>query len=186
MRIKNTSNKGNIHNMNNIKNTALLFCMLLTSMMVQAQSNGNRLSVGVGALYEKGFDASLAVEHETQNHNAWEYFANGYVKYSKDERAGHITKDSFWKNYSTWGLGVAYKPCVYRAKNAYGGLRIGASGGSDTHDFVGWANIGYEQNYVLRHGWHLFWQIKTDLCVNGKDLFRTGIVLGFKIPTGSR
>ena len=61
MRIKNTSNKGNIHNMNNIKNTALLFCMLLTSMMVQAQGNGNRLSVGVGALYEKGFDASLAV-----------------------------------------------------------------------------------------------------------------------------
>ena len=52
MRIKNTSNKGNIHNMNNIKNTALLFCMLLTSMMVQAQSNGNRLSVGVGALCE--------------------------------------------------------------------------------------------------------------------------------------
>ena len=96
MRIKNTSNKGNIHNMNNIKNTALLFCMLLTSMMVQAQSNGNRLSVGVGALYEKGFDASLAVEHETQNHNAWEYFANGYVKYSKDELFGRIIAHGAW------------------------------------------------------------------------------------------
>lgn len=172
--------------MNNTRNILLLFCMLLSSMMMQAQSNGNRLSVGVGTLYEKGFDATLAVEHEIQNHNAWEYFANGYVKYSKDKRVGHITKDSFWKNYRTWGFGVAYKPCVYRTKNAYGSLRIGASGGSDTHDFVGWANVGYEQNYALRHGWHLFWQVKTDLCINGKDLFRTGVVLGFKIPTGSR
>lgn len=172
--------------MNNIRNTILSFCMLLTSITVQAQSNGNRLSVGIGALYEKGFDVTFAVEHETQNHNAWEYFANGYVKYTKDERVGHITKDSFWKNYRTWGLGIAYKPCVYRAKNAYGSLRIGASGGSDTHDFVGWANVGYEQNYVLRRGWHLFWQVKTDLCINGKDLFRTGVAIGFKIPAGSR
>ena len=71
-----------------MRNVLLLFCMLLSSMMMQAQSNGNRLSVGVGTLYEKGFDATLAVEHEIQNHNAWEYFANGYVKYSKDKRVG--------------------------------------------------------------------------------------------------
>jgi len=92
--------------MNNMRNILLLFCMLLSSMMMQAQSNGNRLLVGVGTLYEKGFDATLAVEHEIQNHNAWEYFANGYVKYSKDKRVGHITNDSFWKNYRTWGFGV--------------------------------------------------------------------------------
>ena len=99
---------------------------------------------------------------------------------------GHITKDSFWNNYRTWGLGVAYKPCVYRSRNKYGSLRIGASGGSDTHEFMGWAHLGYEQNYVLRHGWHLYWQIKTDLCINGEDLFRSGVVIGIKIPTGSR
>lgn len=39
--------------MNNMRNILLLFCMLLSSMMMQAQSNGNRLSVGVGTLYEK-------------------------------------------------------------------------------------------------------------------------------------
>ena len=125
------------------------------------------------ALYEKGFDATIAVEHETNNHNAWEYFANGYVKWSEDANAGHVTKDSFWNNYRTWGLGIAYKPCVVRSRNQYGCLRIGASGGSDTYEFVGWTNVGYEHNYVLRHGYQLYWQLKTDVCINGLDLFRT-------------
>ncbi len=172
--------------MKNIGNIVLFLCLLIAPKAMQAQSNSTRLSVGVGVLYERGFDATLSVEHETQNHNAWEYFANGYVKYAKDAAAGHVTKDSFWNNYRTWGLGAVYKPCVYRAKNAYGCLRIGASGGSDTHEFVGWANVGYEQNYVLRKGWHLYWLVKTDLCVNGEDLFRTGVVFGFKIPMGAR
>ena len=141
---------------------------------------------GVVAIYLKGTPRPGVGPQDVALAIIGEVFANGYVKYSKDKRVGHITKDSFWKNYRTWGFGVAYKPCVYRTKNAYGSLRIGASGGSDTHDFVGWANVGYEQNYALRHGWHLFWQVKTDLCINGKDLFRTGVVLGFKIPTGSR
>jgi hypothetical protein len=83
-------------------------------------------------------------------------------------------------------LGIAYKPCVARSRNKYGSLRLGASAGSDTHEFVGWAHVGYEHNYVLRHGWHLYWQIKTEVCINGQDLFRTGLVLGIKLPTGAR
>lgn len=160
--------------------------MLLMTVTGRAQSHGNRLTLGIGALYESGLDATLAVEHETKSHNAWEYFANGYAKWIKDEKAGHVTKDSFWNNYRTWGLGIAYKPCVTRSKNKYGSLRLGASAGSDTHEFVGWAHVGYEHNYVLRHGWHLYWQVKTDVCINGQDLFRTGLVLGIKLPTGAR
>lgn len=161
-------------------------CLMLGSISSSAQSNSNRISLGVGALYERGFDATLSVEHETKNHNAWEYFLHGYVKYDKDKEVGHITKDSFWRNYRTWGAGIAYKPCVYRTKNTYGSLRIGGSVGSDTKEVVGWANIGYEHSYALRHGWQLFWQVKTDVCINGKDLFCTGVAIGFKLPTGSR
>ena len=58
----------------------LMAAMLMMTVTGNAQSHSNRISLGVGALYEKGFDATLAVEHETKNHNAWEYFANGYVK----------------------------------------------------------------------------------------------------------
>lgn len=170
---------------NIIRRTSLAFFLATLTVTGYAQSNSNHISLGVGALYERGLDATISVEHETKNHNVWEYFAKCYLKYEKDETAGHITKDSFWKNYRTWGAGIAYKPCVYRGKNAYGSIRLGGSLGSDTEEVVGWCNVGYEQNYVLLHGWHIYWQVKSDVCINGKDLFRTGIVFGIKIPTGS-
>ena len=164
----------------------LSFALLLVAATGKAQVHGNRLSFGAGALYERGFDATLSVEHETKHHNAWEYFGNAYIKWDEDEKAGHVTMDSFWHNYFTWGHGIAYKPCVVRTRNKYGSVRLGGSLGSDTHEVVGWVNLGYEHNYVLRHGWHLYWQVKSDICINGEDLFRSGIVLGLKFPVGAR
>ena len=164
----------------------LSFALLLVAATGKAQVHGNRLSFGAGALYERGFDATLSVEHETKHHNAWEYFGNAYIKWDEDEKAGHVTMDSFWHDYFTWGLGIAYKPCVVRTRNKYGSVRLGGSLGSDTHEVVGWVNLGYEHNYVLRHGWHLYWQVKSDICINGEDLFRSGIVLGLKFPVGAR
>lgn len=169
-----------------IKRMMLAICLASTTAVASAQTYSNRIGLGVGALYERGFDATLSVEHETKNHNAWEYFINGYVKYDKDTNAGHITNDSFWKTYRTWGVGIAYKPCVFRGKNNYGALRIGGSLGSDTHEFVGWVNAGYEHNVVLHHGIKLFVQAKTDLAINGLDLFRTGVSIGVKFPVGKR
>lgn len=171
---------------NMIIKSILAMVFLCTGLITHAQSHSNRVSFGIGALYERGFDATLSLEHETENHNAWEYFLNGYLKYDKDNGVGHITHDSFWNSYNTWGLGIAYKPCVYRGKNNYGSLRIGGSAGSDRHDAVGWVNFGYEHDYALKAGWHLFWQMKTDIAINGRDLFRTGVVVGFKIPAGKR
>lgn len=69
-----------------------------------------------------------------------------------------------------------------RGRNHHGNLRIGASGGSDTKDFLGGAHFGYEHNYTLRGGWKLYWQVKSDIMIKGEDLFRTGIVLGVKLP----
>ena len=173
---------------NIIRKQLLALMLMAVATAGYAQNNSNRINFGVGALYERGFDATLSVEHETKNHNAWEYFANYYIKYDKDKdkEAGHITMDSFWKNYRTWGVGVAYKPCVFRGKNSYGALRLGGSIGSDTHEFVGWVNAGYEHNFVLHHGIKLFVQAKTDLAINGLDLFRTGVSIGVKFPVGRR
>ena len=45
-------------------------------------------------------------------------------------------------------------------------------------------HVGYEHNFALRKGWFLYVQAKCDLLVpDRKDLFREGIVVGFKIPT---
>ena len=165
----------------------LLAILLANSLSAFSQMNGNRLSLGVGALYERGLDATLSWEHETRYHNAWEYFANAYIKWDKDQDAGHVTKHSFWHNYFAWAVGVAYKPCVVRGRNHYGSLRLGASAGSDTDIFVGALHVGYEHNYALKHGWQLFWQFKSDVvALHGEDLFRTGFVLGVKFPLGRR
>ena len=41
---------------------------------------------------------------------------------------------------------------------------------------IGTAPVSYT------HLWKLFWQVKTDVMIKGEDLFRTGIVLGVKLP----
>jgi len=93
-----------------------------------AQRNGGRLSLGVGLLYENGMDVTLAYEHEMNYRHAWEFFANGYLKWTECKSCGHICPESFWRNYRTYGFGVAYKPCVVRGRNhCVSELRQGAT-----------------------------------------------------------
>jgi len=147
-----------------------------------ATDRGNRVGLSTSLLYERGWDATLSVEHETRHHNAWEYFANAYLKWEECGSCRHVCPESFWNSYNTWCVGFAYKPTVYRTRNTTGNLRLGASVGSDLHDVIGGVHVGYEHSYNLRHGAALFWQVKEDVVIGGQDLFRTGIAIGFKIP----
>lgn len=92
-----------------------IFAILLTASAF-AQSHGNHIMVGVGGSYPQGVEATLAYEHETEYHNAWEYFATAYLKYKKDEEAGHVTSDSFWHNYNTWTVGAATSHVLQEAE----------------------------------------------------------------------
>lgn len=149
---------------------------------VHAEDRTTRVNVSSGLLYERGWDATVSVERETRYHNVWEYFGNVYLKWEDCPSCQHICPESFWKSYNTWNLGVAYKPSVYRSRNTTGRLRLGASLGSDTHDVIGGIHVGYEHDYRLNNGMTLFWRVKTDAVINGKDLFRTGAEIGFKLP----
>lgn len=42
--------------------------------------------------------------------------------------------------------------------------------------------IAYEHTYNLYYGWSVFFQIKEDIIIRGKDTFRTGATIGVKIP----
>lgn len=168
-----------------MKKYLLAFVAVISMTTTTFAQNSNHVSLGIGLLYENSVDLTLSYEHETKYHNAWEYFANGCIKWKECESCGHICPESFWRNYRTWGLGVAYKPCVTRTRNSHGNLRIGASAGSDTDDFLGGIHVGYEQNYSLKGGWKLYWQVKSDCLIKGQDLFRTGIVIGVKLPCGN-
>ena len=162
-----------------------LILSVLAHGTVHAQgtsSNNNHLNVSCAYLYERGLDVTLACEHEVKYHHAWEYFATLYTQYDKDPEAGHYTRSSFWKDYNTWHVGIAYKPCVSRGRNHHGNVRIGVSGGSDLRQFKGGIHVGYEHSYALKGKWELFFQVKEDVIIKGEDLFRTGIACGFKVP----
>lgn len=160
----------------------VFFLFSLFGVSAMGQGHGNHLTVGIGASYPKGFEATLAYEHEMNYHNAMEYFANYYIQYETDPEAGYVTKKSFWHNYNIWNVGFAYKPCVTRGRNHHGNIRIGVSGGSDLHKFVGVGSLGYEHTFNLYNGWSVFFQVKEDVTMRGKDLFRTGGAIGVKIP----
>lgn len=165
--------------------------LAVVAAMAKAQTYSDHINLGVGAYYERQLDGTFAYEHETKYHNSWEYFFNYSIKYDKDEEAGHYTKKSFWHSYNAWGLGIACKPCINRGRNHHGNLRLGASlGGAKEYEgeskFHGDLHLGYEHSYQLRQGWHLYWQAKTDMSINGKDLLRVGVALGIKLPLGRR
>ena len=92
-----------------------LIAAISLSASAFAQAHSDRITFGVGLLYENGLDATLSWEHETKYHNAWEFFVNGYLKWDECPSCGHVCPESFWKNYRTWGVGAAYKPCSLQA-----------------------------------------------------------------------
>ena len=83
--------------------------------------------------------------------------------------------------------GVSVLPTsVYRWRNSFGRVRVGASLGSNTDKFLGGIHLGYEQDYSLRGGWRIFWQVKGDCLIKNDDLFRVGAAVGVAIPCNKR
>ncbi len=159
---------------------SLMLC-LCTAVQMKADDHSGRIQFGMGVLYENGLEATIGYEKETRYHHAWEYFGNVYLKWDECDNCGHICKDSFWNNYNTWSLGIAYKPAVHIGRNNIGRMRIGGRAGSDRHDVIGGVTVGYEHSYVMRGGWQLFWQVKSDVMIKGEDRFVTGIHVGIKL-----
>ena len=167
-----------------IKTMIMALAMALTTGATFAQ-NAKSVNLSFGIMYPQTVDATLSYEVGTAHHNAWEFFGNVASKWKECSSCGRICAESFWKDNRTWGLGVAYKPCVTRTRNSYGSLRLGSSLGSNGHDVLGGIHAGYEHNYSLKGGWRLFWQVKCDAMIKGEDLLRTGVTIGVKIPTSS-
>ena len=61
----------------------VVICFMASMTPAMAQQNSDRISLGFGCLYERGLDVTLSYEYETKYHNAWEYFANGYIKWNE-------------------------------------------------------------------------------------------------------
>lgn len=49
---------------------AAMMVLTVSSAFAQMSSNVNHLNLAVGALYERGLDATISYEHETRYHHA--------------------------------------------------------------------------------------------------------------------
>lgn len=157
----------------------MIAAVLLSTVLARAQDNSNRIGVGVGAFYRPAASATLFWEHETRYHNAWEFFATGSLKLDDIEDLG--------ANYRCWGVGAAWKPCVFRARNRYGSARIGVTLGAAPTDFLAGIHAGWQHSYALRKGWQFYWQAGVDLMLPKRyDLFSVGAGIGFKMPVRIR
>ena len=157
----------------------MIAAVLLSTVLARAQDNSNRIGVGVGAFYRPAASATLFWEHETRYHNAWEFFAAGSLKLDDIEDLG--------ANYRCWGVGAAWKPCVFRARNRYGSARIGVSLGAAPTDFLAGIHAGWQHSYALRRGWQFYWNAGVDVMLPRRDdLFRFGAGVGIKMPVRIR
>ena len=157
----------------------MIAVVLLTTVMAKAQDNSNRIGVGLGAFYRPAASATLFWEHETRYHNAWEFFATGSLKLDDLEDLG--------AGYRCWGVGAAWKPCVFRARNRYGSARVGVSLGAAPTDFLAGIHAGWQHSYALRRGWQFYWQAGVDVMLPRRDdLFRVGAGVGIKMPVRIR
>ena len=157
----------------------MIAVVLLTTVMAKAQDNSNRIGVGLGGFYRPAASATLFWEHETRYHNAWEFFATGSLKLDDIEDLG--------ANYRCWGVGAAWKPCVFRARNRFGSARIGVSLGAAPTDFLAGIHAGWQHSYALRKGWQFYWQAGVDVMLPRRDdLFRFGAGVGIKMPVRIR
>lgn len=164
-----------------------IIALLLTAIIggkAHAANGDKYFGIAPGIMYERGMEITAGMEWETRNHKAWEFFGNYYLKWEECGNCGHVCPETFWRSYNTWALGAAYKPCVLRRRNTVGRLRLGLSAGSDRNEMIGGVHAGYEHNYRLKSGLIIYWQAKTDLMINCRDLFRTGIAIGIKLPIG--
>ncbi len=158
--------------------------LLMTAVMAKAQDNTNRIGVGLGGYYSPAASKTLFWEHETRYHNAWEFYAEGNLLF----RNGFSQVSQLWDSAGKqWGLGAAWKPCVYRARNRYGSARIGVTLGAAPTDFLAGIHVGWQHSYALRKGWQLYWLAGVDLMLPKRyDLFCVGAGIGFKMPVRIR
>ena len=144
-----------------------------------AQDRSDRIGVGAGLSYRPAADALLFWEHETRYHNAWEVSVEGQLLLPES-----LSVDTrLWDGGKRWGVGAAYKPCVYRARNRYGSARFGVSLGAAPSEFQAALHAGWQQSYALRGGWQFYWQAGASLTLpKWGGLFHAGGAVGIKIP----
>ena len=151
----------------------LITATAVLAITTKAQDNSDRIGIGAGVAYPLSGNATLFWEHETRYHNAWEIYATGSL-----DSFRHVTCEDL-----SWGVGAAWKQCLFNARNRYGSMRLGASLGAAPKDFQAVLHAGWQHTKALRNGRQFYWQVRVGGSLPKRDrLSHIGATVGVKLP----
>lgn len=157
-----------------MKKYMLVFVFALSTTFAKASGfNYQYLNFYAGHTIQRGIDFNFSYERELRYNHSYELFANYYNQY-KDH--------SFWKYNRSLMVGAAYKPALVRCKNSIFRFRIGGGIGSNFNAFTMKADLGFEYEIEFKNEVKFFISQRNDFVFWGKDHFRNGLTVGFKIP----
>jgi len=172
-----------------MKKIYLIMLVVLLPLRSFAGDGDNYLNIG-GGWQTNIFDwetaphianVTLGLELEGKYHNAWELnldLATAYVVCPTD----HVVDSKSFFDYKSFGIGVAYKPVLSRAKNSLVRWRIGANIGANDNGFQTAITGGIEYSYSFKNRMQLFILQKNDIVFWSRDNFRNGVIIGLKLP----
>lgn len=153
----------------------------LITFICKAGEGDTYISLSGGWLHYNAISAELTFEKSLAYHNAWEVGLDYYNQMFSHHR------DSVGKRIDRYSIlfEAAYKHNLVRYKNANLRFRLVAGvGANDREKFTCSISPGFEYVYTTQGNIQLFIQEKTQFSFwsSNKSWFRTGIMIGMKIP----
>lgn len=158
-----------------MKRLLTLSILLISFVFANAGDGDQHITVNVGILAPYTLDATIGYEHPLNTHSSIEVY--GEVGNHWRTPVCH----NFWKGWF-WDGGAIYKHRLAKFKNgsfkALGGLQTGLV----VKKYFFGIELGFEYEYVFRNNWALSIRQKNTVNFLHGDTFRTGGLIGIKIP----
>lgn len=164
-----------------MKKIFLAAIVSLLTIKGMAGEKDSFLNIAGGWQWKNTVNAVIGLELETKYHNAWELYFDLATAYATCPSCHKVCSKSFF-DYKTIGIGVAYKPTMWRGKNSVVRWRFGADLGANRRGFQASIDLGLEYSYTFKNRMQFFIMQKNDFVFWTRDHFRNGLLIGLKFP----
>lgn len=169
----------------NMKKLILFSLVALLPFAARAQSGYTYIDFGAGLMIKNHIVGELSYEWAGRYYSGNEIFLEYAASPSPDlhvYNSDSVLKFKGQPDNQNFLVGYAFKPLIARNKNVAFNLRLGGSIGTDTEDFIGSLNAGFELNLFTRSGAVLFLREKNQLVFFSRSQWRIGLLAGIKLP----
>lgn len=155
-----------------MRKLVLTILVLCFSFIAYCQTGNKHLEVSGGIFLNQTYQGRIGLEFSKKYHNSLAIYADLFrYKYEED------------KIYlSEFLLGPTYKMIVSRSKNLFFKIPVGFSIGSDTENFIGTVQGGFELGAVMHRNLTFTLTQFNQVAFNSYKQWRVGINAGIKIP----